>query len=260
MALIAENISFAYDKRLILDGINIKVEPGNFYGFLGKNGSGKTTLLKILNGILVPKKGKVWIQDEDKNLDILSSSRKIISKEIGFVPQEHRGVFPYPVIEMVVMGRNPHLDFFSKPKDEDYEIAIDALKAIGIEYLTYKNFTELSGGEKQMVLVARVIAQGAKYLILDEPTSHLDFKNQYQILRLIKRVCKERNVAAILSMHDPNLTVNFADYILMLKDGQIMQEGYTKEVMTDELLSSLYEINVEVNYAKDGRYYILAET
>src|SRR5690554_888986 len=188
MALIAENISFAYDKKTILDQISVNIESGKFYGFLGRNGSGKTTLLKILNGLLVPREGRVWIQNNNEKINVHSSSRKIVSKEIGFVPQEHRGVFPYPVLEMVVMGRNPHLNYFSKPKDDDYEEAFQALKSIGIDHLASKHFTELSGGEKQLVLIARVIAQGAKYLILDEPTSHLDFKNQYQILRLVKKV------------------------------------------------------------------------
>lgn len=260
MALIAENISFSYDKKLILDNINVSIKTGNLYGFLGKNGSGKTTLLKILNGLLVPNKGCVFLKHDDSSMNIHKSSRKIISKQVGFVPQEHRGVFPYPVLEMVVMGRNPHLSYFSRPKDEDYDISIQALKAIGIEYLLEKNFMEISGGEKQLVLIARVIAQGAKYLILDEPTSHLDFKNQYQIMKHVKEICKQLNVAAIMSMHDPNLAVSFADYILMLKDGKLMSEGPTKQIMNKNNLSSLYGFNVEVNHTNDGRCFILAET
>lgn len=263
MALIIDDITFSYHKKdshPLLRNINMEIQPGNLYGFLGRNGSGKTTLLKVVNGLLTPQQGRVYIEKNGGEIDVLHGSRREISKEIGFVPQDHKGAFPYPVIEMVVMGRNPHLDFFSRPKEEDYEIARNALESIGIMYLMDKDFTEISGGERQLVLIARVIAQGAKYLILDEPTSHLDFKNQYQILKHVKRICKENNVAAIMSMHDPNLAVSFADYIYMLKDGEILTKGSTSDIMTKDNLSALYNFDITIHQTKDNRPFILAET
>lgn len=240
----AKNMAFSYHSREILKDVSVLIEPGKVYGFLGRNGSGKTTMLKLLNGLLKPDKGEVLIEADGITLDIHRDSKAAIAKYLGFVPQENRGIFPYRVLEMVVMGRNPHLRYLERPKDDDYEIARDALATIGIEYLWNKNFMEISGGERQMVLMARVIAQGARYLILDEPTSHLDFKNQHQILQLVKRISNEHNVAAIMAMHDPNLALSVTDYILMLKDGEIMAEGRPHEVMTEENLQSLYDMGV----------------
>lgn len=262
MALIIDDVTFSYDKKAtepLLKNIKMSIKPGHLYGFLGRNGSGKTTLLKIINGLLKPQSGEIYIEKPGSQINIFKDSRRIIAKEIGYVPQDHRGVFPYPVLEMVVMGRNPHMSYLARPKEADYEIAIKALEAIGIQYLMDKNFMEISGGERQLVLIARVIAQGAKYLILDEPTSHLDFKNQYQILRHVKRICQEYNVAAIMSMHDPNLAISFSDYIYMLKEGKILTEGQTVEVMTEQNLSALYNFDISIYEATAERSFILAE-
>ncbi|OEF95904.1 ABC transporter ATP-binding protein [Desulfuribacillus alkaliarsenatis] len=255
--IVGTNITFSYQNHPILSGINVTIEPGKIYGFLGRNGSGKTTMLRVINGLLKPQHGDVKIHTDTKTLDVHKESRALIAKEIGFVPQEHRGVFPYRVLEMVVMGRNPHLGYFERPKDEDYQEAIKALQDIGIQHLWDKSFMEISGGERQMVLIARVIAQGAKYLILDEPTSHLDFKNQHQILQLVKNISRERQVAAIMAMHDPNLAVCFADHILMLKHGRLMAEGAVDHVMTEVNLKQLYDMNIDLSGLPCGRKYVL---
>jgi iron complex transport system ATP-binding protein len=252
-----EHISFSYHNKLVIDDIDVTIQPGKIYGFLGRNGSGKTTMLKVLNGLLKPQKGSVTVETASKALNIYKHSKALIAKEIGFVPQESRGVFPYRVLEMVVMGRNPHLGYFERPKDEDYEVAMEALRLIGIDHLSEKNFMEISGGERQLVLIARVIAQGVKYLILDEPTSHLDFNNQHQIMKLVKKISKERNVAAIMAIHDPNLAITFADYILMLKNGKLMAEGTVEEVMTEDNLRTLYDMDINIKGLSDERLYVL---
>lgn len=257
----ARDIVFAYNKRLkpVINGLDVTIEPGKVYGFLGRNGSGKTTMLKVLNGLHIPQEGVVTVDssNEDREYNVHKDAKADIAREIGFVPQESRGVFPYQVLEMVVMGRNPHLSYLQRPSARDYEIAYEALKEIEIEYLWDKDFMEISGGERQLVLIARVIAQGARYLILDEPTSHLDFKNQYQIMELVKRVSLERNVATIMAIHDPNLAITFADYILMLKHGKLMAEGPTDEIMTEENLSDLYEMKITLKHVEGEKPFVL---
>lgn len=257
----ARDIVFAYQKGLepVIKGLDVTIEPGKVYGFLGRNGSGKTTMLKVLNGLHKPQEGLVTVDSTEtgQELNVHKDSKPAIAREIGFVPQDSRGVFPYQVLEMVVMGRNPHLSYLERPSDEDYEIAYQALKEIDVDYLWDKDFMEISGGERQLVLIARVIAQGARYLILDEPTSHLDFKNQYQIMELVKRVSIERKVATIMAIHDPNLAISFADYILMLKDGRLMAEGLTSDVMTEDNLSELYEMKISLKQIDGDRPYIL---
>jgi len=135
---------------------------------------------------------------------------------LRFVPQEHNGVFPYTVLDMVVMGRNPYLNIFARPKRKDYIIAEEALDMIGMLHLREQCYMEISGGERQMVFLARAIAQEASYFVMDEPTSHLDFCNQHEIIKTLRRIVKEWGCGVITAIHDPNLTMVFADEVLMI--------------------------------------------
>jgi len=238
-----EDVYFQYRLQKVIDGCSFKLEQGKIYCLLGKNGSGKSTIIKILNGIIKADKGTILMNGKDIN----NLSKKEKASIIGYVPQNHSGFFNYSVLDMVVMGRNPHKDFFQQPKSEDYKIAEEALNMIEISYLKERFFNELSGGEKQLVLIARVIAQDTKFLLLDEPTSHLDFYYQHQVLKAIKRIVKEKNISVLMAMHDPNLTVLFGDYIYMLKEGKIQNEGTVDKIMNKETLSSLYGMNIVVD-------------
>lgn len=245
MAVILEccALDFRYGKTQILRDISFDVEPGLFYAILGKNGSGKTTLLHCLNGILAPSAGSVEIEGRK----IATLSRKEIARHISLVPQEHMDVFPFKVLDVVVMGRAPFLGMTATPGEDDYRLAMDALKMLGCEKLAHCNFNRISGGERQITLLATALVQTSKIMLLDEPTNHLDFNNQYRLLSRIKGLCRARKTSVIATMHDPNMAMLFADRVILVKDGRIIAKGEAKETMTTANIDTLYGIRtVEV--------------
>lgn len=252
MAIVVNDLFFAYNDKKILKGCTFSIEKGKIYSLLGGNGSGKTTLIKIISGICQAQRGQVKVDGEDiRYFDVKKLARKIAS-----VPQEHNGAFPYSVLEMVVMGRNPYLGIFERPSKSDNNISEEALELVGIYHLKNKNYMELSGGEKQLVFIARAIVQDASYLLLDEPTSNLDFGNQYKILEIITRIVDKKKVGAVISLHDPNMALSFSDYGIMLNNGRIMVEGAINNIMTKSNLESLYNTKINVNYFENGKKHI----
>ncbi len=254
MALRVEGLRFSYGKRLILNGAELELREEEVLTLLGPNGCGKTTLLKCINRILKPEDGTVFI-DGRNYFDL---SEKEIAMSLGYVPQEHRPPFPYTVLEFVLLGRSPHLGMFSHPSERDRRIAMESLKTVGIEKLAKRAYTELSGGERQLVLIARALATNAKILLLDEPTSHLDFRNSHRILSLIRRIVREKRLSAIITLHDPNLACMYSDRIAIVNGGRIIRIGKPDEVMDEQILREVYGINVRI-LRVDGFNYIFAE-
>ncbi len=230
-------LGFKYGKTVILDDINFEVESGLFYAILGKNGSGKTTLLHCLNGILSPDCGSVEIEEQN----IATMSRREVARQVSLVPQEHLDVFPFTVLDVVVMGRAPFLKMTQTPSDNDYRLAIEALKMLASENLADANFNRISGGERQIALLASALVQTSKIMLLDEPTNHLDFNNQYRLLSKIKELCRTRKTSVVATMHDPNMAMLYANRVIMIKNGRIVIEGRTEEVMTTANINTLYE-------------------
>ncbi|MCP4119170.1 MAG: ABC transporter ATP-binding protein [Desulfobacteraceae bacterium] len=249
-------LGFRYGKTQILRDISFDVEPGLFYAILGKNGSGKTTLLHCLNGILSPGQGGVEI--EGRNIAALS--RKEIARHISLVPQEHMDVFPFKVLDVVVMGRAPFLGMTATPGEEDYRLAMDALKMLGCEKLADCNFNRISGGERQITLLATALVQTSKIMLLDEPTNHLDFNNQYRLLSRIKGLCRTRKTSVIATMHDPNMAMLFADRVIMVKNGGIVAKGSAKETMTTSNIDTLYGIKTVEIGRFDNKQFFLPES
>ncbi|MCD4742533.1 MAG: ABC transporter ATP-binding protein [Desulfobacteraceae bacterium] len=255
MDLILEcrSLCFAYNGDNILNDISFKAEAGSFCAVLGRNGSGKTTLIHCLNKILTPVSGQILIHDKD----IASFSRNDIAREISLVPQEHLDIFPYKVIDVIVMGRAPFLKIAASPDENDYEIAVNALKELNAENLAEKNFNRISGGERQITLLARALAQATKIMLLDEPTNHLDFNNQYHLLSSIKNLCRSKGLSIIASMHDPNMAAIFADDVIMIKDGNIMVQGSTESVMIQKNISKLYDTDTsEININTTKKFFL----
>ena len=239
MMLECHHLGFDYKDKSILTDISFEVPKGHFCVLLGRNGSGKTTLLHCLNRILRPVTGRVCIN----GMDLSELSPNDIARAISLVPQEHIDIFPFRVLDVVVMGRAPFLKMSARPDENDYRTAVLSLKALNADHLSHKNFNRISGGERQIVLLARSLAQASPVMLLDEPTNHLDFNHQYHLLASVKRLCREKNICIVASMHDPNMAVLFADSVIMLKDGRIMAKGSKDRVMTRTHISALYAID-----------------
>lgn len=237
------DLSFRHkrDNREILKDITFSARPGEVVTILGPNGSGKTTLLKCILGVWRPKGGEILYSGES----LLTKSPTQLAKIFSFVPQDHELSFPFKVKDIVLMGRARNLGLFSCPSRRDEEIALEMMRLINIEHLKEKNYTQISGGERQLVLIARALAQETPVIILDEPTAHLDFKNQITVLRKIKKITKENGKIALLTLHDPNLASLFSDKIILLNLGKKIAEGKPSEVLSEELIKSVYTIEVK---------------
>lgn len=213
-AIEVEGLSFRYENRLVLEDVHLQVPEGKFTVLLGKNGSGKSTLLRILTGLLEYPQGQVRLLGRE--LRELSASQR--ARILGYLPQHYHPVFPFSVEDVVLTGRASYVTLTPKRRDE--EKAIQALEQVGILHLRYRPFTELSGGEQQMVRIARVLAQEPRIILLDEPTSHLDFLNQSRFLDLVRRLV-HTGLTVLAVLHDPNSAFLYGDHFVFLKEGRV---------------------------------------
>ena len=246
-------VKFYGDKKAV-DDISFTVHDGEILGFLGPNGAGKTTLFKTVLGLLKPQSGQILADGRD----ISRCSRTELARFMGYVPQNHIPPFPYSVMDVVLMGRNAHLNNGRTPAAEDYRIARESLETLCISYLEEKNYSRISGGERQLVLIARALTQQAKVLILDEPTSNLDFGNQVRVLKQVNRLARQ-GLSIIMSSHFPTDAFQYATQVAMLKDGVICKLGTPKEIITEENLKTIYGVDVRVADAEDrsGNKYVV---
>ena len=248
MSLDCKGLGFAYNGTPILSEISLKVDAGEFCALLGRNGSGKTTLIYCLAGLLKPQAGSVVID----GLDLAGASRADIARRVSLVPQEHADMFPFRVLDVVVMGRTATFGFAQRPGARDYLAARQALAELEAEGLAERNFNRISGGERRIALLARAILQAQGTLLLDEPTNHLDFNNQYRLLEKIRGLCKKRGIRVVASMHDPNLAARFADTVVMLAGGRVLAGGDVDTVMTANRVSQLYQTPTRRLVTEDG--------
>lgn len=235
----------------VIKDVSFRVRKGEITVLLGPNGSGKSTLFRCIVGIWKPQTGTIKVDGESLN----SLTYKERAKKISYVPQDHEPSFPYRVIDIVLMGRISHLGLFSSPSRKDLSIAMKALEMLGISYLMEKPYTKVSGGERQLTLLARAIAQGASYVLLDEPTSHLDFKNQWAVLSKIREFSHREGKGVLVSLHDPNLALFFGDWVLVLDKGKIVLQGPPSEVITEALIEEIY--GIEVRFIKSDGFSVI---
>jgi len=245
----AFDLSFSFARRYasgprVIDGVSLDVECGTVVGLLGPNGSGKTTLLRILAGVLPPQSGRVLIDGRP----IEQLTRRELARRIAVVPQETHSTFDFSVIDMVLMGRYPHLGPFELEGAADQEIARDSLAATGTAALETRRFGTLSGGEKQRVVIAGALAQASDMLLLDEPTTALDLGYQLEITALLRRLNTERGVTMIVSTHDLNLAAALCERIVLLRQGRVIAHGTTKETLTAENIRALYDVDADVQF------------
>lgn len=241
MALSVQNLSFSYPKKSVLCDISFTANYGENLYILGANGVGKSTLFRCLLGHLLGNSGAILLFGKDLN----SYSPKDIAKHIAYIPQNYDSTFHYSVLETVTMGRASQIGFFSSPSKDDYDHSYRILKKLGIEALAQQSTQEISGGERQLVYLARALAQDAKILILDEPTSNLDYGNGLRIQTQLKELAHE-GFLIIQSSHNPQSALFFADRVLALHEGSILKDGTAKEVITQETLKLLYHYPVNV--------------
>jgi iron complex transport system ATP-binding protein len=241
MNLTVDNLAFGYPGKPVGRAANLSIRSGEILCLLGPNGSGKTTLFKTILGLLAPQGGRVRLDGED----LSRWSRARIAQVMGYVPQAHTAYFPFSVIETVVMGRSPHVPLFGTPSDADVAVADRALATLNIHRLRDAVYTRISGGERQLALIARALAQEPAVLVMDEPTASLDFGNQMLVLDQIRRLAA-RGMAIILSTHDPDHAFLCATQVALLHEGELVAQGSPGETITPETLRRLYGVNVDV--------------
>jgi len=240
--LSVKDLSFSYGpgQPLALSAVSLDIAAGTVTALLGPNGSGKTTLLNLVLGWLLPSEGRVEVAG--KPLD--AHTRRELSRTIGLVPQDEHVTFELDVLEYVLLGRAPYLDFLETPGDEDRRLALLALEAVGLSGLADRSIAALSGGERQLVILARALAQEPAILLLDEPMSHLDIANTRRILEVLADM-KKKGKTILFTTHDPNLAAA-ADVAVLLKGGRILADGPSASTLNERNLKSTYGVGVKV--------------
>lgn len=248
MRLVATGLGIGYPGRPVGHGLDLDLGPGELVCLLGPNGCGKSTLFKTLLGLLPRRAGDIGIGGEPLH----ALARQEVARRIAYVPQAHQGVFAFTARDYVLMGRTAHLGSFAAPGRADVEKADAALALLGIADLAGQAFPELSGGQRQLVLFARALAQESPLVVLDEPTASLDFGNQVRVLREVRRLAG-RGVGVLLATHAPDQALALADRVLLMRGGAFVAAGTPREVLTEAALSEVYGVAVRIGPMADGR-------
>lgn len=244
-----KSLTFGYNGSMILDNLNLVVEDSEVLGLVGPNGSGKTTLIKCMDKILKPK-GSILIDGRD----IDTVSRTDLAKRLGYVPQSSSTPLATTVFDTVLMGRRPHISW--RVSDSDLDKVADILGLLHLEYLAMRDFSQLSGGQKQKVLIARALAQEPEVLLLDEPTSSLDMKHQLEVMETISSLVKEKKISAVMALHDLNLASMFVDKLAILKGGKIYAAGEPIDLLNAKNIRDVYGVEAVVMNNLDRPYIV----
>jgi iron complex transport system ATP-binding protein len=237
-----ENVRLGYGKNTTLHNISLSVQCGEMLGIIGPNGSGKSTLIKGICRLLPPKDGRVLIDGKD----VAHISHAELARLVAVVPQTPNLPDTYTAFEIVLMGRTPHLGMLRFEGPRDFDIAWRAMEMTGTQSIAERRMHEISGGEKQRLIVARALAQEPKLILLDEPTSHLDIKYQIETLDFISKLCQEQNMTAVTVLHDLNLAAQYCDRLALIYEGEIHTEGSPQEVITAQNIREVYGAEVYV--------------
>ena len=243
-------INFSYEKFPVLSDLSFSVKAGSFFVIIGPNGSGKSTLLKIIAGIISPQSGQVNISGKPLH----HYSRKKMAKTISLVPQLISVDFPFTVLEVVLMGRSPHLGILGIEQEKDIHIAGQALQFTGVDHLANRKMSHLSGGEQQRVFIARAICQDTRIILLDEPTASLDLAHQVRVMDLMEKLKEEKGITVIMVSHDINLAAMYGENVLLLKKGTIVNSGPPNDVLNFKTLEETYGCTLLVDESPLGNY------
>ncbi|MBX9588885.1 MAG: ABC transporter ATP-binding protein [Hyphomonadaceae bacterium] len=244
----ARALGFGYGARVVGRGVDLEARPREVLCLLGPNGSGKTTLFKTMLGLLPPQAGEVRLE----GMALARLTRPEIARRVAYVPQAHAAHFPFTVIDMVVMGRTAHLGLFASPTPEDRRRALAALATLGIAGLAEAEYTRISGGQRQLALIARALAQAAPAIVMDEPTASLDFGNQAIVLSEVKRLATQ-GLTIVLSTHDPDHAFSVGHRVALLDGGRLVAQGTPGEVLTPQRLRAVYGVPVVVERLSQGQ-------
>lgn len=247
-ALEAHGVHFAYNGRVVLRGVDLAVAPGDMVSLLGANGSGKTTLLLLLLGLLRPDAGEVVLNGRP----LRCYPRRELARQLAYVPQTHTVPFPYTVRDVVLLGRLPHTGLVHSPSPQDQAVVAKTLARLGIESLADRPYSEVSGGERQLTLIARALAQGARILVLDEPATGLDYGNQLRFLQHLRGLAAE-GFAIVKATHHPEHALLASTRVALLHAGTILRQGPPREVVTPAAIQQLYRIQVNAFHAPAGQ-------
>jgi len=242
VVLTIDGIDCSYGSVNVLNDVKFAVESGEFLGILGPNGSGKTTLLRSISRVLKPKRGAILIDDKD----IYGMKSVEVARQLAVVPQDTPVTFDFTALEVVLMGRNPHMPRFKMESKEDLAIARNSMEVTRTWDFADRPVTEISGGERQRVIIARALTQEPQILLLDEPTTHLDISNQLEIMDLIKQLCKTKKLVIVAVFHDFNLAARYCDSIILLKDGKIVAIGKANETLTSQNVRKVFSVDTIV--------------
>ena len=247
MSIEVKNLSFSYRQHKVLDNVSFTVKGGEFAALLGPNGAGKTTLFRCMLGFLKDFSGSVICN----GIDIASAGARRLAKLMAYIPQSASPAFNYTVVDTVLMGTNSSAGVFTIPGKAQKDAADYAIEKLGITELRNRGCRTLSGGEAQLVLIARAIAQGANILIMDEPSANLDLGNRHRVLSLARKLSRD-GYTIIMSIHDPEQALVFADRAMMLSNGRIIADGAADEIIEERLIYDVYGVNVIVNNSRTG--------
>ncbi|MDE0858124.1 MAG: ABC transporter ATP-binding protein [Candidatus Poseidoniaceae archaeon] len=239
--LSVEDLNFSWGSNEVLKGISFSIKSNEVVAILGVNGAGKSTLIKCINRILKMNSGTVKIQ----SLDLTSLNLIELSKRMSYVPQTVRTSFSIDVFDVVLLGRRPHINW--RVSANDQKIVSETLRFLSLEDFAFRRFDQLSGGERQRVIVAKAIAQGANLLLMDEPTSDLDLKNQISTMKnIVQLISESDDKSALIAIHDINIAARFADRIILLHDGKIVSDGLPSEVLTSENIGMVFGVTSQI--------------
>lgn len=230
------NVTLGYGHYTVMENVTLKASPGEMVGLIGPNGSGKSTIIKALSRLIQPKAGKIMVGGQD----IREIPRRELACLVGVVPQLPLLPSTFTAFEIVLMGRNPHLGLFEAESRRDWDIALEAMKKTGTEKLANRYINELSGGEIQSLLIARVLVQATEAILLDEPTANLDIGRQGEVLELIKKLCRENRLTVLAAVHDLNLAAQYCDRLVLIHERHIFSQGKPAEVITDANIKQVY--------------------
>lgn len=250
-----KQLRFSYDGggADVLNDFSLDIPAGAVTAILGPNGAGKTTLLHLILGLLAPQAGEVWLQGQPK----AAYSRAALSQLIGLVLQAEYIPFNFSVWEYVLLGRTPYLGMLSLPQKKDYQLALEAIERLGLLSLRDRSILELSGGERQMAMLARAIVQQSSILLLDEPTSHLDLSNKGRVLQILRSLAGE-GVTVIFTTHEPDTAIDIAHHLVLMQAGRVLDSGPLREVLTSAKLSDTYGVPIRVTEV-EGRPMVLLD-